>query len=85
MDFHRNFNQFFDGLQLPRQQASRTERLPLLPGIGEGIIHRFVPRSDLEVVVSDYTLHHHRAVPLVNETPMVEVNYCLQGAREVKL
>ncbi|MCQ6557217.1 helix-turn-helix transcriptional regulator [Paenibacillus mendelii] len=82
-DFHQNFNLYFDELELPRQNTNRTEQMVLHSQIGEGTIHRIVPRFDMELVLSDYTLYGERAMTLSTDTAMVELNYCLQGAREV--
>ncbi|WP_019419460.1 helix-turn-helix transcriptional regulator [Paenibacillus sp. OSY-SE] len=84
-DFHYNFNTFFDELALQRQHAGRTEHLPFHSRIGEGMIRRFVPRFDMEVVISDYRLHRDRAISLPSGTAMVELSYCLQGTRRTHL
>jgi AraC-like DNA-binding protein len=84
-DFHQNFNDFFDGLQLERRQTNRAEHLTLRSEIGEGSIHRFIPRFDIEVVFSEYKFHQNRNVNLFLGSAMVELSYCFQGAREVSL
>ncbi|MED0668649.1 AraC family transcriptional regulator [Aneurinibacillus aneurinilyticus] len=81
-DFHQNFNRFFDELQLQRQRADRTEKMALHPQMGEGAIQRFVPRPDLEIVISKYKLYQKHKANIFTEAPMVELNYCLQGRRK---
>lgn len=83
--FHQNFNLFFDELGLARQNVDRTERMTLHSSIGEGSIRRFVPRPDMEVVISDYTFHDKHAMSFAPREEMVELSYCFQGAREVSL
>ncbi|NQX68315.1 helix-turn-helix transcriptional regulator [Paenibacillus alba] len=82
-DFHQNFNLFFDGLEMPRQHRSRSEQMQLHSQMGEGEIRRFVPREDIEVVISDFTFHRNRKLLFGTQTAMVELNYCLQGKREI--
>lgn len=84
-DFHQNFNLFFDGLELPRQNMNRTEHMTLHSQIGEGSIRRFVPRFDMEVVISEYTFHQDRNLSIFSDAAMVELTFCFQGAREVNL
>ncbi|MEK3724428.1 helix-turn-helix transcriptional regulator [Paenibacillus sp. FSL H8-0034] len=84
-DFHQNFNLFFDGFELQRNNVNHTEQMTFHSQMGEGVIRRFIPRTDIEVVISDYTLHRNHALKLFTETAMVELNYCLQGAREVSV
>ncbi|WP_409340868.1 AraC family transcriptional regulator [Paenibacillus sp. MBLB4367] len=83
MDFHHNFNLFFDGLQLPRRSKDRTEHMTLRAQVGEGTIRRLVPRFEMEVVMSEYTFHRSRTMKLFPKAPMVELSYCIQGSREV--
>ncbi|SMF84602.1 AraC-type DNA-binding protein [Paenibacillus uliginis N3/975] len=83
IDFHHNFNLFFDGLELPRQNKDRTEHMALHSQRGEGFVRRFVPRFDIDVVVSDFTFRQDCSLPLVTKTAMVELNYCLHGRREI--
>jgi AraC-like DNA-binding protein len=85
IDYHHNFNLFFDGLELPRQNRDRTEHMALHSQRGEGFVRRFVPRFDINVVVSDFTFRQDYSMPLVTKTAMVELNYCLQGKREVSV
>ena len=84
-DFHQNFNEFFDGLHIPRQQLHRSERMQIHSEAGEGAIHRLVPRPDIEVVISDFTFHRNRTTPVVTETAMVELSFCLRGTREISI
>lgn len=82
-DFHLNFNQFFDGLRLHRQYADRSEPMELSSQIGVGSVQRCVPRHDMDIVISEMTFNREFAMPINTSTPMVELNYCLQGSREV--
>jgi AraC-like DNA-binding protein len=84
-DFHQNFNQFFDGLKLPRQQTNGSEQMPIHSQVGEGGFRRLVPRPDIELVISDFTFHRNRTTAFVTETAMVELNFCLQGTREISV
>lgn len=81
-DFYQNFNLFFDELQLRRQNVDRTEQMALHSQIGEGAIRRFVPRLDLEVVISEYKFYQKHKVNIFTKAAMVELNYCLQGGRK---
>ncbi|WP_216633965.1 helix-turn-helix transcriptional regulator [Paenibacillus alvei] len=85
IDFHHNFNQFFDGLEMQRSDGKRNEQLLLPAHIGEGAIRRFIPRADIEVIVSKYSMHNDRTVSLRTKAAMVELQYCLKGAREVSI
>ena len=77
------FNRFFDDLEVHRQTDQRTERMRLPSRVGEGTVHRLAPRGDLGVAMADFTLHQDRQVNFRTEAPMVELSYCLQGARIV--
>lgn len=83
--FHQNFNLFFDGLELTRLNGGRTERMRLHSQVGEGAVHRVVPRSDIELVISDYRFYRNRDMRLITESAMVELHFCLQGTREVSV
>ena len=85
LDFHHNFNLFFDGLELPRENKDRTEQMSLHAKRGKGMIQRFVPRFDIDVVVSDFTFCQDYSLPLFTRTAMIELNYCLQGKREISV
>ncbi|UHA73711.1 helix-turn-helix transcriptional regulator [Paenibacillus sp. 481] len=52
--------------------------------MGQGTIRRMVPRSDLEIVISNYTLHKVKQFNIHADTPMIELNFCLQGMRNVR-
>lgn len=84
-DFHHNFNLFFDGLEMHRQTDNQTERMKLHSQMGEGSVHRLVPRSDLGMIIAEFKLHHSHRVNLHTESPMVELSYCIQGSREVHI
>lgn len=84
-DFHQIYNAFFDGFQLSRHYADRTEQLPVPRQAGEGALRRFVPRPDLEIVISDYTLTRNRQFQLRTDSAMVELSFCLQGKRELHI
>lgn len=83
-DFHQNFTQYFDDLYgAGWQYQSGMEYMTLQEKWGEGGIRRFVPRYDMEVVLSEFTFQREYRIPLSTESAMVELNFCLQGAREV--
>ncbi|MCP3772985.1 hypothetical protein NLX71_06555 [Paenibacillus sp. MZ04-78.2] len=84
-DFHQIYNAFFDGFQLSRRYADQTEQLPVPRQSGEGALRRFVPRPDLEIVISDYTLTRNRQFQLRTDSAMVELSFCLQGKRELHI
>lgn len=84
-NFHNNYNLFFDGLQLARENEDRTEHMNLHTRMGNGSIQRFVPRFDLEVVISEYEFHQTHHLNIVSDVPMVELTYCIQGARETNI
>lgn len=65
--------------------SNRNEQLLLPSHIGEGTIRRFIPRTDIEVIVSNYTMNRERTISLQTEAAMVELQYCLQGTREVSI
>jgi len=76
---------FFDGLELTWHNGGRTERMRLHSQVGEGAVHRVVPRSDIELVISDYRFYRNRGMRLITESAMVELHFCLQGTREVSV
>ncbi|GIN71725.1 hypothetical protein J14TS2_22000 [Bacillus sp. J14TS2] len=80
-DFHQNFNLFFDGLQLRRQNENRTEQMELHSQIGKGSIHRFVPRTDLEMTISNFKFYQDHKFNLFTHSAMVELSCCFKGAR----
>ncbi|CAG7645036.1 helix-turn-helix transcriptional regulator [Paenibacillus allorhizosphaerae] len=82
-DVQQMFNRFFDGLEVRRQSDHQTEQMKLHSRIGEGSVHRIAPRADLGIAMADFTLNHDRQVNFRTELPMVELSYCLQGARMV--
>jgi AraC-like DNA-binding protein len=62
--------------------------VPNLPDIGsrsDSVPPHDSSRLDMEVVISDYTFHRNRTMTFSTESAMVELYYCLQGAREVSL
>ncbi len=83
VDFHHNFHLFFDEFGLQQQRANGSEPMNLHTQIGDGIMRRFVPRPDLDIVFSDMTFHSDFLMPLTTRTPMVELHYCLQGTRVI--
>lgn len=84
LDFHQNFHLFYDELsQSECQHEASTLYMQLQKQTGEGGIHRFIPRYDMEVVVTDFKFHREHRVPLFNPFAMVELNFCLHGSREV--
>ncbi|GGD84033.1 helix-turn-helix transcriptional regulator [Paenibacillus nasutitermitis] len=84
-DIHSNFNFFFDGLHMRRQTDNRTEWMKLEPQMGEGSIRRIVPRADLGAAIAEFRLHGDRVIRLQTTTAMVELSYCLEGAREIQV
>lgn len=85
IDFHQNFTQFFHALEILKPQENATQYMTFQSSIKEGAIHRFMPRADLEVVVSDYSFHQEHRMNISTAKPMVEVSYCLQGTRGVHI
>ncbi|MFT9819084.1 helix-turn-helix transcriptional regulator [Lysinibacillus sp. NPDC056185] len=79
-NFHDNFNEFFHALEI-----SKVHECPFVfqPNMQEGAIHRFIPRRDLEVVISDYSFYREHQMQIVTKQPMVELSLCLQGNRGV--
>ncbi|MCG7407325.1 AraC family transcriptional regulator [Paenibacillus sp. ACRRX] len=84
-DFHHNFNQFFDVLQLDRSDRARTESMAFHAQLGHGSIHRYVPRMDMEVIISEYQFHQQHHISLYANNPMVELSYCVKGRRAVSI
>ncbi|QYR19315.1 AraC family transcriptional regulator [Paenibacillus sp. sptzw28] len=84
-DFHHNFNHFFDRLQTNRKTDDRTEQMELNPHMGVGCFHRVVPRADIGMVIADFSLRDNRILKLNTKAAMVELSYCLQGAREIQI
>lgn len=82
-DVHQNFNFFFDGLEMRRQTDNRTEQMRLHHRLGEGSVHRWVPRADLGMAIADFKLRQDRKIDLHTEAAMVELSYCLQGSRDI--
>lgn len=84
-DFHQNFNLFFDEFRVSRKHGKRTEKLAPHQEIGEGTIFRFIPRMDLEVVISEYKLYRAYKMRMSTKRPMIELSYCFQGLREANV
>ncbi len=84
-NFHHSFHLFFDGLGLPPQSGNGPEHMTLGPQIGGGGIRRFIPRPDLEVVLSELRFTRDFTLPIETKTPMVEIHYGLQGSRQVRI
>lgn len=84
-DFHQNFTQFFHAFEILNPQEKATQYMTFQSTIKEGAIHRFMPRADLEVVVSDYSFHQEHRMNISTAKPMVEISYCLQGTRGVHI
>lgn len=82
VDFHHNFQLFFDEFGL-QQQSSNGSEMTLHKPIGDGTFHRLVPRPDLDIVMEDLIFHDDFLMPLTTTTPMVELHYCLQGTRVI--
>lgn len=81
-DFHLNFNLFFDGLGLQRQYTNRSEPMELSSLMGKGRVQRYVPRHDMNIVVSEMTFQREVDVSLKTGMPMIELHYCSQGTRQ---
>ncbi len=81
--FHQNFNYFFDGLGLRRMYANRSEPMRLETQHGYGQISRCVPRQDMNIVLSDMVFHKKYELALRTDEPMIELNFCLSGTREI--
>lgn len=86
-DFHENFDLFFDSIRagLPEARKDCAEPLPEQPELGHKSIRRWSQRSDMEIVVSEFTLNKDYAFSLQPCVAMVEVNCCLLGKREINL
>ncbi|WP_028545311.1 helix-turn-helix transcriptional regulator [Paenibacillus taiwanensis] len=84
-DFHHNFHQFFDALKLDRSDRTKTERMQLHAQLGHGSIQRYVPRMDMEVIISEYQFHEQRRFGLHANNPMVELSYCVKGKRSASV
>ncbi|WP_338125162.1 hypothetical protein [Paenibacillus dendritiformis] len=84
-DFHLNFNRFFDELRLTSQSGAHAAQMELPMSAGEGGIRRFLPRHDMEVVLSEYELHRDCVLSLAAEAPMVELSYTVQGGRGIRV
>ncbi|KOS64522.1 helix-turn-helix transcriptional regulator [Lysinibacillus agricola] len=79
-NFHENFSEFFHALEI-----SKIQECPFAfqPNAQEGAIQRFIPRPDLEVIISDYSFYREYQMQVVTKQPMVELSFCLQGNRGV--
>lgn len=86
-DFHENFDLFFDSIhaRLPEIRRDFSGQLPEQPEFGHKSIRRWSQRSDMEIVVSEFTLNKDYAFSLQPRAAMVEVNCCLMGKREISL
>lgn len=76
---------FFDRMNLESQNVDQKTKLTLHPEMGEGYVRRFLPRYDMEVVVSDYTFYRSQCISLSTKSPMVELNFCLKGERGISV
>jgi len=84
-NFHQNFNQFFDKLEVARKKEMRAELMAFQSGIGKGSINRLIPRSDLEVVISEYSFNRDYQMNMSTMQPMIELSYCMEGARGIHI
>jgi AraC-like DNA-binding protein len=80
---HYNFDHFFDRFEKCHQPGSSSYMLQSATGTGQ--ISRFNPRSELEIVMSDYKLNHNQEIRLASLTPMIEFGYCYEGSREMSV
>ncbi|MGE6517098.1 helix-turn-helix transcriptional regulator [Lysinibacillus sphaericus] len=83
--FHQNFSHFFNALEVSKKLEAPTEYMTFQSSIREGAIHRLIPRSDLEVVISDYSFYRDHQMHVTTMQPMVELSFCMQGARGINI
>jgi AraC family transcriptional activator of pyochelin receptor len=79
--FYHIFNRYFDALSLPRRSEAGTEQMPLDPAFDEEYVNRFVTRSGIAMIESDYHFLDKRTVSLRSGSAMIELTFCLQGIR----
>ncbi|MDC0759612.1 AraC family transcriptional regulator [Brevibacillus sp. AG] len=84
-NIQENIHLFFDRMNLESQNVDQKTKLTLHPEMGEGYVRRFLPRYDMEVVVSDYTFYRSQSISLSTKSPMVELNFCLKGERGISV
>ncbi|GAA3404331.1 AraC family transcriptional regulator [Paenibacillus hodogayensis] len=82
---HENFNQFFDNLGVSGSSSETNGFVRLRPQLGNGYMLRLVPRDDMSVAIANVTFSRRFGMPLETDVPMVELNYCLQGSRELQV
>ncbi|MDF2663853.1 MAG: AraC family transcriptional regulator [Paenibacillus sp.] len=82
---HRNYIQFFEGLELQRNPEDGTEPMELRSRIGAGCLRRVIPGSGMNVVVSDMTFNRDYTTSHRTDAAMVELSYCLQGSRTITI
>lgn len=78
-----NFNHFFEKFEGGHQAGSSSYMLHPTTGIGQ--VLRLYPRSELEMVMSDYKLYQNHDIRLDSLAPMVEFGYCYEGSREISV
>ncbi len=71
-DFQHNFDLFFE--QMSKSGISSAE---------QGGYWRAQPRTDMELVISDYAVEQRRKISMQSSSAMVELNCLFQGSREV--
>ncbi|MGE7110592.1 helix-turn-helix transcriptional regulator [Lysinibacillus sp. NPDC047702] len=85
VDFHQNFIHFYHALEILNPQEISQDNMAFQSNVKAGAIHRLSPRQDLEVVVSDYSFYKEHRMDILTAKPMVEVSFCLQGTRGVRI
>ncbi|WP_338016387.1 hypothetical protein [Lysinibacillus parviboronicapiens] len=84
-NFHQNFSHFFNALDISKKHGAPTEYMAFQSNVKEGTIHRLIPRSDLEVVISDYAFYQNYQMQMSTKQPMVELSFCMQGVRGIQI
>ncbi|WP_369436315.1 helix-turn-helix domain-containing protein [Lysinibacillus fusiformis] len=70
-------------MDISKKHGVPPESMTFQSNIKEGTIHRLIPRSDLEVVISDYAFYQNYQMQMSTKHPMVELSFCMQGARGI--
>lgn len=78
--FHDIFSKYFHGLQVVEE---RYMYVPKTIGMGE--VRRWSSFSGMEIVLSNYQFHKNHRIQFASDAAMVELNFCLQGSREVQV
>ncbi len=78
-DFHVHFYDYFNQLDLIKDNGAYMEAYYLPEQAGEGSLRRLIIKPGLELILSDYCFWSDITTTFKGDEPMIELNYCLEG------